>query len=89
MTPKKTKIVEQEMFEEPMASLLTNSRIEARRKRRLTYDCMNAIVVGQNVVCRKKHKLSFTKGLGLLSVLRGRTSLICQTCKDYDEEITE
>lgn len=77
-------------FSEPMASELTRLRIQARAKRRLTYDCLNAKVVGGQgkVTCAKKHTFP-TIGSGLLTVLRGRSPQICQNCQDYDEEVTE
>jgi len=82
------------LFQEPRATQLTLLRIQARRKRRLTYDCMNTRVQGEWVYCRKGYKLPSpgrqnSNGLGLLSVLKGRSSQICQKCKDYDGEVTE
>ena len=83
-----------ETFIKPMSAKLTQARIQARRKRRLTYDCMSAIVKGIVVVCKKGHRFpqvgrTHANGLSLLSVLRGRSSSVCQRCKDYDEETTE
>ena len=82
------------VFEEPIASELTASRIGARSKRRLTYDCMNAIVAGDRVKCQRGYAFKVpgrgaSTGLSLLSVLRGRCSQVCQRCKDYDGEETE
>jgi hypothetical protein len=83
-------------FKNPMAAELTKNRIQARRKRRLTYDCMSAIVKGAVVVCKEGHKFlqmgrrgGQGQGLSLLSVLRGRSSGVCQNCHDFDQEITE
>ena len=79
-------------FEPAQASTLTQKRIEARRKRkRLTYDCMDAVVVSSDTVkCRQGHRfLRNDGGMALLSVLNGRACAICQTCNDYDEEIAE
>lgn len=88
-------------FQEPMASQLVHLRIKARRKlnalrkkKRLTYDCLNAVVKHDSVVCRKRHKFKTQgkrkkPGLSLLSVLRGMSSSVCQTCKHYDGETTE
>ena len=75
-------------------SLLVEGRISARHKRRLTYDCMNAIVNQDRVLCKKGHEFPQTtkgqyRGLDLVSVLTGRSSRICQDCKDYDGEVTE
>jgi len=71
------------------AQELANLRREARCKRRLTYDCMNAIVQGNTVICRNGHQFKGNKGMGLLAVLRGRSSSQCQKCTDYDEETSE
>jgi len=83
-----------DLFLNPMAAELTKYRIRARKKRRLTYDCMKAIVQGDIVVCKKKHRFmkvgrQIKEGFPLLAVLRGRSSSVCQRCKDYDEETTE
>jgi hypothetical protein len=59
---------------------------------------MNAIVKaasdGELVVCKEGHqfiKLGRQEGEGfpLYSVLKGRSSSICQQCGDFDQEITE
>jgi hypothetical protein len=81
-------------FKNPMAAELTKNRIQARRKRRLTYDCMSAIVKGAEVLCKEGHKFLAVgrrhgNGLSLLSVLSGRSSKVCQTCRDFDQETTE
>ena len=82
------------IFKEPAATKLTQMRIQKRRHRRLTYDCMTAIVQGDSVTCKKGHVLKSiggrkTPGLSLLSVLRGISSSVCKECQDYDEETTE
>lgn len=74
-------------FKEPGALELTRLRIKARRKRRLTYDCLGAMVQGKRVTCRKGHK--FKGVLSLLALLRGRSSSVCQNCEDYDGETDE
>ena len=86
----------QSFFEEPMASRLVTLRRKARRLKghRLTYDCMNAVVVGGVVKCGVGHKFKGVGnradgGMGLLAVLRGRASGRCQKCNRYDEETTE
>ena len=86
-------------FQEPIADELTKRRIRRRitgrrRKIRLTYDCMSAIVVGDSVVCKWGHKfkrvgLRGKEGMSLLSILRGMSSSVCQTCKDYNGETDE
>ena len=81
--------IQTEWFTEPMASELTRLRIQARAKRkRLTYDCLNAKVVDGKVTCAKKHPFP-TIGSGLLTVLRGRSPQICQKCQNYDGEEIE
>lgn len=85
------------LFTEPVSSDLTASRIKARQKRRLTYDCMNARVKGDRVICRDGYlfpQIGCGKGgeyigLDLVGVLAGRSSSVCQGCEDYDGEVTE
>jgi len=93
--------IDKKLFQEPLATRLAEMRIKARRRlnvfrkrKRLTYDCMKAIVKGDSVVCKKRHKFKMVgrrkkEGLSLLSVLRGMSSSVCQKCKDYDGETTE
>ena len=81
-------------FRGKKAEELTHERIRARKTRRLTYDCMNAVVTGDSVICKAGHWLKGSgnrkkPGLQILSVLRGRSSSICQTCRDYDKETHE
>lgn len=81
-------------FQEPAAAELTAKRIQARQKRRLTYDCMKAITNGVSVTCKEGHDfkkvgLSEKEGMGLLGILRGRSSSVCQNCEDYDGETNE
>jgi hypothetical protein len=94
--PRHVMKVDSNTFKNPMAAELIKKRIQARRKRRLTYDCMSAIVKGAVVVCKEGHKFlqmgrrgGQGQGLSLLSVLRGRSSGVCQNCRDFDEERTE
>lgn len=76
-------------FEEPMASQLEAMREKARaRHYRITYDCFSAVVNKDKVTCKKGHRLE-RGSMGLLSVLRGRTSKVCQTCPYYDGDDTE
>ena len=81
-------------FKEPVAAELTAKRIQARRNRRLTYDCMNATTDGVSVLCKKGH--AFKKmggrvkaGMGLLAILKGWSSSECLKCADYDGETNE
>lgn len=53
----------------------------------LTYDCQNARVRGERVYCSAGHRLvasSLDGSMYLLAVLRGRTSTVCRTCRDFD-----
>jgi len=83
------------LFTEPVSSDLTASRIKARQKRRLTYDCMNARAVGERVHCKagywfpQRGRSAEYRGLDLVGVLAGRSGRICQTCPSYDGEVTE
>lgn len=74
------------IFDEPMASKLDNLRELARSKRRITYDCFNARVQGNQVYCAKGHQLKRAGFMGLISVLRGRSCLTCQKCPDYEAD---
>lgn len=74
---------------------LLAARIRARKSgKRLTYDCMGAVVQRDRVVCKFGHEV---KGGGtpkypsmpLLSVLKGISSKACQHCPDYDGETDE
>ena len=87
-------MTDNKLFEEPTATELAQKRINARQKRRLTYDCMNAIVQRNSVICKKRHEFKSIgnrkdKGLGLLTILRGVLSSACQECPDYDGEEDE
>ena len=78
-------------FQDPVASTLTSLRIKARRKRRITYDCLNTIVKGAMVLCKEGHHFwrvgqQKREGFPLLGVLKGRSSSVCQNCEDYDGE---
>lgn len=75
-------------FIEPQASELAKRRIEARKKRRIPYDCLHAIVDGDFVICGKGNCIGRATGdsMGLFTVLCGRSALVCQDCKDYDAD---
>lgn len=82
------------LFQEPSASKLVQMRIQSRRHKRITYDCMNAIVQRNIVICKKGHVFKplgrkKTPGLAVLSVLKGISSSVCKKCKDYDGDTTE
>lgn len=79
------------LFQEPQASELMTLRSRARRKRRITYDCMSAIVYGDQVRCKKGHEFrtigrSGGNSLSVRTVLRGTASSACKKCQDYDGE---
>jgi len=86
------------LFEEPAAGELAVKRALARKRHRITYDCMNAIVQADEVVCKLGY--SFPRpgprsGKGtkttmpLVTALRGDSSRVCQACSDYDGEEIE
>ena len=76
------------IFNEPEASELAKQRIEAHKKRRITYDCLHAIVDSDKVKCNKGNDIGTAKdgSMDLVSVLRGRSAKVCQNCKDYDAD---
>ena len=53
---------------------------------RQTFDCFNAHVRGDRVVCLKGYHLGASKdgSLYLLSVLKGTTSSECKNCQDFN-----
>jgi len=82
----------QRLYEEPLATQLEAMRAEARSKRRLTFDCYNTRERGDRVICWlgiMLHNDSLDCGLPLLSVLKGRSALICQKCKFYSDDKEE
>lgn len=75
------------LFQEPRATELAHMRIKVRRVRRITYDCLNAVVRNDRVVCRLGCAFPSARGgLPLLAVLRGRSSSVCQKCPDHNGE---
>jgi hypothetical protein len=73
---------ESSYFEEPLASQLEAKRDLARTKRRITYDCFNAVAREGRVRCVRGH---FTDSIPLLTVLRGRSTAVCVNCAHYDD----
>lgn len=69
-------------FEEPLATHLEAKRDMARTKRRITYDCFNAMVMDGRVGCARGH---FTDSIPLLTALRGRSTVVCVNCADYED----
>jgi len=84
-----------ELFTEPIASKLEGMRATARTKRRITYDCLNAIVTSDRVKCRCNHffkrpgAMNGDGSTDLHAVLKGRSPLICAKCTDYDHSKDE
>jgi hypothetical protein len=74
-----------------MAPELQVLRQKAREIRRITFDCLSAIVKGDHVVCKLGHPIGRGPegSMLLLTVLRGRSSLQCKNCPDYEEDDTE
>ena len=68
-------------FDEPLANQLEAKRDHARTRRRITYDCFNAVVRDGQVSCGRGHLAS---SVPLLTVLRGRSTTVCVKCADYD-----
>ena len=75
------------LFEEPAASELDKKRETARSKWCITYDCFNAVVRDDRVVCIKGYSLAgkVRKSMTLLSVLAGRSAQVCKECVDWEE----
>ena len=87
-------MISDKWFKRDQANELTRVRITARRRRRLTYDCMNAVVQGNTVVCKGGHTFKVMgkrkePGLPVIGVLGGMSSCLCRKCEDYDGEETE
>lgn len=81
-------------FNRPKVNELTILRRERRQKHRLTYDCMNAVVKGSTVVCKRGHTFKVmgkrkSPGLPVIGVLGGMSSCECRKCEDYDGEENE
>ena len=75
------------LYDEPIATILEKMRAKAATKRRITYDCFNAICKSDRVVCKLGIKLHPLRGsMPLLSVLAGRGALVCKKCRFYEEE---
>ena len=87
-------MISDKWFKRDQANELTILRIKARRKRRLTYDCMNGIVASSTVVCKRGHAFKVMgrrkiPGLPVVGVLGGMSSCLCRNCEDFDGEETE
>ena len=76
------------MFSEPNASALAKLRIQDREKRRIIYDCLNAIVDGSRVKCNQGNSIGRGPdgSMDLSATLRGRSSLACQGCRKYNAD---
>ena len=66
-------------------------RDKRRRDGKLTYDCFNLKQRGDVAYCSKGYALSLADdgSLELEDVLKGVTSGVCRTCKDFDGEEDE
>ena len=81
-----TDTLPQRYFEGPGLAELERLRDEARKKRRITFDCRHSKVFGKYVRCAKGHPLRVSQSLTTLFVLRGASSGECKECPDYDDE---
>lgn len=78
-----------DVFALPASKQLEDMRATRRKKRRITYDCMNAVVQGSKVGCKAGQQISKGSGDGratLIAVLRGGSSMTCKTCPYYDPD---
>jgi len=75
-----------ELFKDKQATELEHSRTAARKTGRIIYDCRNAIVSGDRVLCQHTKILGMAKdgSLPFVTVVRGTHSQICTGCKDYE-----
>ena len=89
---KKVKGIERQSdwFSPGISGELDTARREARSKGRITYDCLDAIVVTkEKVKCRKGHRIGLRANDGsisLFTVLTGRSNSVCKDCRDYRTE---
>ena len=72
-------------FEKPFVTEFEYLRSEARKKRRITFDCFHSKVFSKYVRCAKGHSLRGKQSLTTLAVLRGTSSSVCKICPDYDD----
>ena len=73
------------MFKEPKATNFELMRLDARSRKRIVYDCYNAIVFKVNRArCKAGHSFaSRVNTMPMEHVLSGRGWAVCQDCKDY------
>lgn len=78
-------------FMPPDSDNLTNFRTKMRKLRCITYDCRHSRVRGEDVFCGRGHKFPSSNSgvMKLLSVLRGRSSSICQGCPSFETDDPE
>jgi hypothetical protein len=81
-----------DVFSKPVADKLESDRDAHRCNQRLAYDCFKARVChgdeGETLVeCRLGKAFAGREDgkIMLISILRGRTPKVCQTCEDYDD----
>ena len=55
---------------------------------RLTFDCLELVSRGSVCHCRKEKRLTHSKGgtMGLVTVLTGRTAVVCHGCDLFRTE---
>ena len=58
--------------------------LQRERIGRVSFDCFNLKERGDRCYCAKGHLVFGERHPSLLSILKGRTALICKTCKDFD-----
>jgi len=80
--------VKEEWFTEPEATRLQNLRQKSRAKRHITYDCLNNIVKGDRVFCKRGTPFGRGKdgSMMLITVLTGRSSGVCKKCMHFNGE---
>ena len=80
--------IKEEWFTEPEATKLQDLRQKARAKWRITYDCLNNIVKGDRVFCRRGTPIGTSKdgSMMLITVLTGRSSSVCKKCMHFNGE---
>lgn len=77
------------LFEAPLVNQLERMREQARKKRRIVYDCFKAQVMNDGRVWCPHYILNRQSNDGrrsLAEVLRGRALTVCETCRFYDAD---
>ena len=80
---KRMRPIDASLFEEPEATKMERLRLEKRRLyTQITYDCHQARVNGDRVVCKLFPTLFGSQPLR--KVLRGHSAQVCHKCKLYE-----